>query len=149
MIAETEPVVATSTTKAQNVIVIMNESFSDLSVINEEKVPNDLMPFMDSLSDNVIKGQLYMPVFEAETANLEFEVLKGMSGVYVPGIPYQSFINTELDNLCSFFADRGYETNAFHPCWANNWSRKSVYQHMGFQDMFFLEDLEYKENLRE
>lgn len=148
ILLETESVEAIGTTKAQNVIVIMNESFSDLRVIHEEKVPNDLMPFMDSLTDNVIKGQLYMPIFGAGTANSEFEVLTGMSGVYVPGIPYQSLINTELDNLCSYFSDKDYETNAFHPCWANNWSRKSVYQRMGFQDMFFLEDLEHKEKIR-
>ena len=148
LLSETEPVESTGTTKAQNVIVIMNESFSDLRVIHEEKVPDDLMPFMDSLTDNVIKGQLYMPVFGAGTANSEFEVLTGMSGVYVPGIPYQSLIHTELNNLCSFFSEKDYETNAFHPCWANNWSRKSVYQRMGFQDMFFLEDLEHKEKIR-
>lgn len=148
LLSETEPVESTGTTKAQNVIVIMNESFSDLRVIHEEKVPDDLMPFMDSLTDNVIKGQLYMPIFGAGTANSEFEVLTGMSGVYVPGIPYQSLINTELDNLCSYFSDKDYETNAFHPCWANNWSRKSVYQRMGFQDMFFLEDIEQKEKIR-
>lgn len=46
-------------TQAQNVIVIMNESFSDLRVINDEMIPEDNMQYIDSLTENVIKGNLY------------------------------------------------------------------------------------------
>lgn len=148
LLADTEPVEALSNTKAENVIVIMNESFSDLRIIGGEKVPSDIIPFIDSLTDDVIKGQLYVPVFGAGTANSEFEVLTGISTAYVKGIPYQSLIHKDIEGMGSFFASDSYETNAFHPCWANNWSRQSVYQYMGFQDMFFLEDLEEKENIR-
>ncbi len=148
LLADAKPVAAFSDTKAQNVIVIMNESFSDLRIIGGEKVPSDIMPFMDSLTENVVKGQLYVPVFGAGTANSEFEVLTGISTAYVKGIPYQSLIHKDIEGLGSFFANNSYETNAFHPCWANNWSRQSVYQYMGFQDMFFLEDLEEKEQIR-
>ncbi len=148
LLAEATPVASSVTTKAQNIIVIMNESLSDMRIINSEKVPSDLTPFMDSMTDNVIKGQLYVPVFGAGTANPEFEVLTGISTAYVKGMPYQSLVHNDLEGMCSFFGDNGYETNAFHPCWANNWSRKSVYQYMGFQDMLFLEDLKEKELIR-
>ncbi len=148
LLVDAKPVAADSDTKAQNVIVIMNESFSDLRIIGGEKVPSDIMPFIDSLTNDVIKGQLYVPVFGAGTANSEFEVLTGISTAYVKGIPYQSLIHKDIEGMSSFYASNSYETNAFHPCWANNWSRQSVYQYMGFQDMFFLEDLEEKDQIR-
>ena len=46
-----------------NVIGIMNEAFSDLSVINEFSTNEDYMPYIHSLKKNTIKGSLYMSIF--------------------------------------------------------------------------------------
>ena len=62
-----------------NVIGIMNEAFSDLSVINEFSTNEDYMPFIHSLKKNTIKGSLYMSIFGSGTCNSEFEYLTGNS----------------------------------------------------------------------
>ena len=44
--------------ESPDVIVIMNESFSDLSVINSFNTNKDYMPFFHSLNENCVKGNL-------------------------------------------------------------------------------------------
>ena len=46
-------------TRPENLIVIMNESFSDLSVLGEVPVSEDFLPFFRSLSENTVKGTAY------------------------------------------------------------------------------------------
>ena len=42
--------------KKPTIIVVMNESFADLSVLGELKTNKPLTPFLDSLSENTVKG---------------------------------------------------------------------------------------------
>lgn len=58
--------------QAENIIVIMNESFSDFRVIRDFDVLDECMPYVDAMKENVIKGNLYVPVLGGGTANTEF-----------------------------------------------------------------------------
>ena len=75
-----------------NVIVIMNESFCDLSVIGIE-TNEPCTPFIDSLTENTIKGYTYVSVFSGHTANSEYEFLTGNSVSFLPigTVAYQMF----------------------------------------------------------
>ena len=82
-----------------NIIVIMNESFSDPSVLGKEIKTNiPLTPFYDSLSENTIKGYALSSVFGANTANSEFELLTGHTMAFMPegSVPYQQYIHGQL-----------------------------------------------------
>ena len=68
---------ATKDGSKPNVILIMNEAFSDLSVVNSFATNEDYMPFIHSLEKDTIKGNLYMSIFGSGTCNSEFEVLTG------------------------------------------------------------------------
>ena len=48
-----------TTKQTPNVIAVMNESFSDLSVLGDFKTNQDYMPFYHSLKKNTIKGNMY------------------------------------------------------------------------------------------
>lgn len=136
-------------TTPTNVICIMNESFSDLRLFNglvaDHSFVTDkpFLEFYDSLSEdsNTQKGNLYVPVFGAMTANSEYEFLTGNSCAFVPqgSIPYQFYTKPGDNSLARIFGDQGYETIAMHPYPGYNWNRTEAYANLGF-DRFLDQD---------
>ena len=53
---------AASTEEQPNIFVIMNEAFSDLRVYGDFETSEDFMPFIDSMKENTVKGNLYVSV---------------------------------------------------------------------------------------
>lgn len=88
---------------AQNIIMVMNESFSDLRVLGNN-YEEDVIPFYESLTKNTIKGDLYVSVRGGGTCNTEFEALTGNSMIFFPpgSYPFESYINREIDSLASY-----------------------------------------------
>ena len=62
----------------------MNETFSDLNVVNKIKTNKEVMPFINSLSENTIKGHMLVSVFGGGTSNSEYEFLTGNSVSSLP-----------------------------------------------------------------
>ena len=81
-----------------NIIVIMNEAFSDLSVLGDYETDEEVLPFINSLTKNTQKGWMYSSVKGGNTANTEFEFLTGLSMHFLPtgSIAYQQYIKSEL-----------------------------------------------------
>ena len=128
--------------EAKNIIVIMNETFADLRVINDELISDEYMPFVDSLNENTIKGNLYVPIFGGQTCDTEFEMLLGASTQYTSVTPYQTLMRKETESIVSYLKDRGYYTQAFHPYSAKNWNRHRVYGYMGFDEFLDIKAVE-------
>lgn len=117
-----------------NIICIMNESFSDLAVLGNFTTNIPYMPFYNSLTENCIKGTLYVPVNGAGTSNTEFEFLTGCSTSFLPAgsNPYMSYIKNPIPSIVSTLGSCGYSKLAFHPYYASGWNRPAVYEFMGF-----------------
>ena len=103
-----------------NIIVIMNEAFSDPSVLGDFTTNEDYMPFVHSLldgADNTISGHLNVSVKGGNTANTEFEYLTGASMAFLPygSIPYQQYVKKETPSMASYLSSLGYYTIAMHP----------------------------------
>ena len=131
--------------KTPNIIVIMNEAFSDPSVLADFQTNEDYMPFTHSLmdgADNTISGWLNVSVLGGNTANTEFEYLTGNTMAFLPAgsIPYQQYITGETPSMASHLASLGYKTVAMHPYKATGWDRDKVYPFLGFQEAYFLPD---------
>lgn len=127
---------------AENIIVIMNESFADFRIINNEIISDEYMPFIDSLEENTIKGSVYVPVFGGGTSETEFEILLGSSTLYTSQVPYRTALNHPTESLVSYLSDKGFYTQAFHPYLAENWGRNKAYENLGFDEFLSQEDLE-------
>ena len=138
------------TTRPVNVIVIMNESFSDLSVLPGVETNQDAMPFLRSLTENTIKGYAYSSVFGGTTANSEYEFLTGNTTAYLPAgtVPYQMYVSDGDPTLVSQMAALGYRTIAAHPYRSSGWNRPSVYQNFGFDEVYFESDFQNREYMR-
>ena len=115
-----------------NILVIMNEAFSDLSVYGDFNTTEDYMPFWRSLKKNTVRGNLYVSVKGGNTANTEFEFLTGNTMAFLPtgSVPYQQFLNGAMPSLASQLGKLGYQTAALHPYY-------KVYQYLGFDSEYF------------
>lgn len=133
------------------VIVIMSESYADLRKVGKFSGNIDVTPFYDSLTENTLKGYALSSVFGAKTSNSEWEFLTGNSMAFLPSgsVIYQQYISEEPYSLVSEMKDEGYTCVAMHPYYETGWSRNRVYPNMGFDEMFFIEDFDQTQILRE
>lgn len=127
-----------------NIIVVMNEAFSDPAVLGRFTTNEDYMPFVHSLlrgAEDTVSGLLNVSVKGGNTANTEFEYLTGNSMAFLPygSIPYQQYIKNETPSMASWLSGFGYRTVAMHPYRAAGWDRNKVYPLMGFDEMYFQE----------
>lgn len=137
--------------KKPNVIVIMNEAFSDLSVLGDFKTNQDEMPFFHSLKKNTVKGTMYMSSYGGQTANSEFEFLTGNSMAFLPGgsVAYQYQVKSPLGSLTNTLKEQGYQGNiALHPFYPNGYNRENVYPLLGFSKFLSIADFKNPELCR-
>lgn len=127
-----------------NVIIVMNESFSDMAVLGDFRTNEDVLPFFNSLEENTVKGWMHSSVFGGSTANSEFECLTGFSMRFLPfqSVPYRSIIKNPTPSLSEYMKTMGYGGNiAFHPGMKNSYNRDKVYPLLGFDTHIAYEDL--------
>ncbi len=126
-----------------NVICIMNESLSDLKVLGNLTTNLDYMPFLNSLTENTIKGNLFVPVIGAGTSNSEFEFLTGHSTHFLPSgsNAYMLYVKNPMASLVSTLEAQNYSSWALHPYLANGWNRPTVYSNFSFNKFTALEDI--------
>lgn len=133
----------TPDSKQPHVICIMNESLSDIAALGDVKTNIDYMPYLHSLTENTVRGNLYVPVIGAGTSNTEFEFLSGASTSFFPAgsNAYMLYVDDPLQSLVSTLMGQGYSSRAFHPYYASGWNRPAVYENMGFSNTTFLEHI--------
>lgn len=126
-----------------DIIVIMNESYADLSVIDTVHTNMDYMPYFRSLTENCVKGNLYVSVRGGNTANTEYEYLTGDTmGFFDYGqVVYNSYINRNIESNVSHIKKNNYQAYAFHPWLKSGWNRETVYDYLGFDNKVFFEDI--------
>ncbi len=147
-----ENVVEAADIKHPTVIVIMNESFSDLSVLGDLDLNEDYLPFFHSLNSkeaNIIKGKLYVDVFGGGTCNTEYSFLTGNTTAFLPENtrPFQLYVDKDTWSLAKTLKAQGYETSAIHPGEAKNWNRDRVYPDLGFDHTYFWSDAVIDEHI--
>ena len=129
--------------KPTNIIMVMNEAFADLRTVGMNPAI-DVMPFIDSLDENTVSGNLFVSVFGGGTCNTEFEALTGNTLAFLsPGAyPYTENVTKPMFSLAQYFKDMGYLAEAFHANQPQNWNRNIVYPNLGFDRFHSIEDYE-------
>lgn len=136
--------------KEPTIIVVMNESFADLSVIGELQTNEPLMPFLDSLTENTTKGYALSSVFGAKTPNSEWEFMTGGSMAFLPAgsVVYQQYLDDTPSSMVSTLKSEGYTCVAMHPYYETGWSRDLVYPSLGFDESYFIEHFDQSQMIR-
>ncbi len=125
--------------KMPNVIAIMNESLADFSFDGNLETTEDYIPFIRSMKKNTVKGQLFVSIEGANTANSEFEFLTGDSmAFFAPrAVPYNNLLKGILPSLTRTLQMQGYAgCDAFHPYLRSGWNRENVYKYLGFNHFY-------------
>lgn len=133
-----------------NVIVIMGESFADLTLTGDFTTNRDAMPYLRSLTENTVKGTAWVSVFGGTTANSEYEFLTGNTTMFLPAgaVPYQLYVNDSATALPQQMSALGYRTVAMHPYWSSGWNRVAVYEDFGFDETYFLRQFTDTQTMR-
>lgn len=137
-----------------DIIVIMDETFSDPAVLGEFETNKDYMPFVHSILNgevaNTISGYTCVSVLGGNTANSEFEFLTGNSMAFFPNgsVPYLQYIRDGVSTIVPQLEEYGYTTYGTHPYRAKGWNREFLYELMGFDYRFFQGSFPFEDKLR-
>ena len=133
-----------------NIIVIMNESLSDLKEIYDLNITEDNMPFMHSMKKNTIKANVHSTAIGSKTANCEWEFLTGNSTRFLPkeAVTYEQYIKKDIYSIVNLLNSQGYYTSAYHPYNAEGYNRMLIYPLMGFNEYKFRDDLQELNEVR-
>lgn len=126
------------------IIGIMNEAFSDLSVLGPVENQEKIFDYLYSLKgdpNTIAWGSCLVSVRGTGTANTEFEFLTGDSLRYIGNVcPYNYYSMRDVPNLASNLKAEGYHAIAMHPESATNWRRNGVYPEFGFDEFLSYAD---------
>lgn len=117
-----------------NIIVILSESLWDPTLLPGTKFEPDPLAFLHELQTSYPHGYLLSPEFGGSTANVELEVLTGLSKQFFPqgSIAYMQYIKKPTDSLASIAARQGYRTAAISPWRHSFFKSDEVYRSLGF-----------------
>ena len=133
-----------------HVIAVMMESFCDLSVLGNLETNVDYMPFFHSLASESIHGWATVSTVSGGTARSEWEFITGNSLAFMPSgcMPYAQYMGAHENSAVAAFKNAGYHTVAMHPFYANGWHRSTTYPAFGFDETYFIDDLEWDGHVR-
>lgn len=130
-----------------NIIVIMNESWwntdnLDPGYITFSKDPME--PFKE-LEAECSSGYLTTNVYGGGTVSSEAEFLTGLNTKYYVGSSgvYSRTLDRKLPTVVDYFNALDYDTVAIHPYYGEFYSRRQVYDNMGFDRTVFAEDMSH------
>ncbi len=148
--AEKNSVLSKSETVKPNIVVIMNEAFSDPRMFGDYQTNISFLPNIDSLEGNTIKGTMYTSVFGGATSDTEYEFLTGNSMAVMPlnSVPYQQFITNSTNSLAATLKEQGYYNIAIHPYEPSGYKRDIVYPLLGFDEFLSKEDFQNPQMIR-
>ena len=130
------------------IVVVMDESLTDLQTVGDVEFVPDNLPFIHSLqqSGSVLWGTAYSSVYGGNTCNSEYEFLTGNTTAFLPSgsKPFQQYVRTAQTALPSILDSFGYESTAIHPGNRTAWQRNTAYPNLGFENFISVKDFEIK-----
>ena len=125
-----------------DIILILNESFYDLSILCDLQTD---VPYMENYysMDNAIRGNAVTSVIGGATNRSEFELLTSNTNYLLGELtPFNVLDMTCTSSIVTNLKECGYYTMAAHPADGGNYNRIESYSAMGFDERFFKDDFE-------
>ncbi len=121
--------------KYPNILFLQLESFIDPTTVNYLKFSQDPCPNFRKMLEDYSSGELTVPACGAGTANVEFEVLTGLSVKFFgPGeYPYKAVLRDKpAESLAFDLKSLGFKSHAIHNHRAVFYNRNTVFANIGF-----------------
>ncbi len=132
----------TKVEKTPNILFLQLESFMDPTLLTNVEFDKDPIPNYRKLMDEYSSGTLTVPAVGAGTANIEFEVMTGISVKFFgPGeYPYKSILRDVTCESAPYnLKTLGYSAHAIHNHRGAFYYRNKVFANMGFDTFTCLE----------
>lgn len=132
-----------------NVIMIMNESYTDFRRFKELNVSDDFYTNFDKMGKEGHTSTVFVPTFGGYTVKSEFELLfglpiKSLNGTQAP----QSLIGKDEQlTIASYYKSKGYNTAYIHPYTREFYDRGQLLKRYSFDNIYFQEEVK-GENFR-
>jgi len=127
-----------------DIIVILSESFWDIRNLPNTEFSIDPLRNFDAIAerDNCYSGLFFTTGFGGGTVRPEFELLSGITTDSLPGgaVPYQ-YIHSDFDCYITNYKNLGYKAMMLHPYLASFYMRQQTYGFLGFDELYFNNDL--------
>jgi len=132
-----------------NVVVVLNESFYDPETIRDHYPyeGGEILPNLHKIQSQYPHGTMYSTDYGGGTANIEFEVLTGMTNYFANSVPYTDILPKKgaTPSLASYFKDLGFGTTAIHPFNGSMYKRDIVLKNFGFERFITQNEMKYTE----
>ena len=140
----------TETEEKPIIVAILNESFSDFSHIAEFNTDGDYLPTWHGLTENTVKGYVTVSAYGGYPCNSEYEYLTGNSMYFLPlgSAAYTNYFHEKQDSIVSTLNDLDFETVAVTPCRRGLWEISRVYPLLGFDTMYFEDNIDLTSDLK-
>ena len=123
-----------------DIVMILSESFYDLSLVTDLQTDKEVFPVTQGL-ENAIHGHTVSPQECGGTNNSEYELLTSNSLALMPSITPFNWLNLYgANSLVNYLEKLGYTTMAGHPYPQENYRRGSGWQALGFDQTYFYKD---------
>lgn len=132
-----------------NVIMIMNESYTDFRRFKELNVSDDFYTNFTKMGKEGYEGTAFVPTFGGYTVKSEFELLfglpiKSLNGTQAP----QSLISEDQQlTIAKYYKTQGYHTAYMHPYTREFYDRGKLIPRYSFDNIYFQEEI-HGENFR-
>lgn len=122
-----------------NIILILSESLWDVTTLPNIKFKPD--PIANIRQD--IKGSFISPSYGGGTANVEFELLTGLSNYLFEedAFPYTDLITKKMPSIFNVFKNNEYLTTVIHPYYGSFYNRNNVYKNFGLDKFISLDQM--------
>ena len=128
-----------------NVILILSESFFDITTLPGVTYEEDPVAEFHALQAEGVSGKFYTRTLGYGTCNIELELLTGINTRLLPSL---GALNTwggaqfeKLPAIPAVLRDAGYYTAFLHMYNDSIYSRSAFLPGLGFEDIFFSEDM--------
>lgn len=125
-----------------NVVVVLSEALTDPTRIKGVQFHGDPIPNTRRLLQQTYSGNMLAQLIGGGTANMEFEVLTGLSmAQFAPQLtsPFQMLLPhfKEFPGAVRYLKDRGHETLGVHPYSTRMYKRTTAYPVLGMEKFIY------------
>lgn len=129
--------------KQPNIIMILSESFFDVTRLKGVTFAQDPLPEFHALRQEGVSGTFYTRSLGYGTSNIELAIMTGLNTNLLGDWDLYSYAPetfSRVPAVPALLKENGYYTSMVHMFNDSIYHRKTLFQYLGFEDMFFSED---------
>lgn len=129
--------------KQPNILLILSESFFDITKLEGVTFETDPVAQFHALQDEGVSGAFYTRSLGYGTCNIELEVFTGLNTGLLSGEDLYTLsadTYSHQPTVPGILRENGYRTSMIHMFGDSIYDRKNLFRYMGFDEMYFSDD---------